>query len=280
MSSWLNKVCPQVNDFWRGEWAAETIEPPRYLFDHELVIVTKGSCEVTIGRTRFALRSGDYVIIPPNKVHATTAGPGGVHRWCIHFDWNYDRARTKPPIWCYYPERPRPHLIAKTPSWVPKACFIGRFLMTGAVPALLETLLNRWQMQEEMERALCRATLLELLVRVTTKPTPAKKNPHSSHLAYLVKDLIDRNEEHAEGVQSQLASLGFSYAHACRSFGKKFGISPVKYRNVQRLERAKALLQNSRLTVSEVAYAVGFQDVGYFGRKFRQHNGISPNQYR
>lgn len=61
-------------------------------------------------------------------------------------------------------------------------------------------------------------------------------------------------------------------------FHKQFGISPVKYRNTLRIERAKELLQDGSLTVAEVAYASGFESVGYFCRYYRKVTGVSPGE--
>ena len=77
------------------------------------------------------------------------------------------------------------------------------------------------------------------------------------------------------------------YAAACninintfrRLFGIQFGMSPVKYRNYLRLNRARALLTEG-FTVSEAAYACGFESVGYFCRYYRKIVGMTPGETR
>ncbi len=61
-----------------------------------------------------------------------------------------------------------------------------------------------------------------------------------------------------------------------RAFSKRYGISPVRYRNRLRLERAKELLQEGSFTVAEAAWASGFENVGYFCRSFRAYTGYTP----
>jgi AraC-like DNA-binding protein len=46
-----------------------------------------------------------------------------------------------------------------------------------------------------------------------------------------------------------------------------------------RVHRAAELLAAGNVAVKEVAYAVGFNDVSYFGRVFRRHFGVAPSQY-
>ena len=61
-------------------------------------------------------------------------------------------------------------------------------------------------------------------------------------------------------------------------FQKQFGMSPLKYRNYLRIERAKELLCEGSFTVAEVAYASGFENIGYFCRYYRQITGESPSE--
>ena len=61
-------------------------------------------------------------------------------------------------------------------------------------------------------------------------------------------------------------------------FQKQFGTSPLKYRNSLRIERAKELLNEGGFTVAEVAYASGFENIGYFCRYYRRITGESPGE--
>ena len=53
-----------------------------------------------------------------------------------------------------------------------------------------------------------------------------------------------------------------------------------EYITVLRIEDAKELLTRSNLTVSEIAYAVGFSDSNYFSSQFKQAVGVSPLCYK
>jgi AraC-like DNA-binding protein len=83
-----------------------------------------------------------------------------------------------------------------------------------------------------------------------------------------------------KSIQLLLPSLGFSYAHLCRIFTAKFGISPVRYRNAVRLEKARNMLKNPLCTVAQAAYSAGFSDPAYFSRKFHEANGAAPSHSR
>ncbi len=65
-----------------------------------------------------------------------------------------------------------------------------------------------------------------------------------------------------------------------RLFRKQYQLSPVKYRNQLRIRRAKELLREEDLSVAEVAYACGFENIGYFCRYYREVMGETPSEAR
>ena len=77
-----------------------------------------------------------------------------------------------------------------------------------------------------------------------------------------------------------LARQGYTYAHQCRVFTRHFGISPLRYLNNQRLERARELLVNTATPVKRIAHDTGVNDPGYFIRLVRRLFRLSPARYR
>lgn len=63
-------------------------------------------------------------------------------------------------------------------------------------------------------------------------------------------------------------------------FTHTMGMSPVRYINRKKIERAQLMLLTEQVPVKEVAYRLGFSDHSYFIRLFRQTVGISPQEYR
>ena len=59
-------------------------------------------------------------------------------------------------------------------------------------------------------------------------------------------------------------------------FSKQYGMSPVQYRNRLRIDRATDILSEGSCTVSEAAYACGFENIGYFCRCYKKITGETP----
>lgn len=77
---------------------------------------------------------------------------------------------------------------------------------------------------------------------------------------------------------ARAASL--SKFHFCRLFRREMGLSFRDYLQGLRVGRARALLADPRLSVTEVAYAVGFNDLSHFDKVFRRIAGVPPSEYR
>lgn len=73
---------------------------------------------------------------------------------------------------------------------------------------------------------------------------------------------------------------GVSEAHFARSFKQAFGVPPHRYLLTRRIERATALLRDTELPITEIAFQTGWESLGSFGRTFRDITGESPGAIR
>jgi AraC-like DNA-binding protein len=68
--------------------------------------------------------------------------------------------------------------------------------------------------------------------------------------------------------------------HFCKMFKKATGLTFTEYLSFVRVGKAKKLLANPQLRISEIAYEVGFNSLTHFNRVFRKSVGESPTHYR
>lgn len=80
---------------------------------------------------------------------------------------------------------------------------------------------------------------------------------------------------------AELARIaGMSRSHFSREFSAHLSMSPQEFLIQERIKHAIQLLYNDAMTIKEVGYACGYQDVNYFCRQFRKTTGMSPGEYR
>ncbi|MGE5186384.1 MAG: helix-turn-helix transcriptional regulator [Acidobacteriota bacterium] len=73
---------------------------------------------------------------------------------------------------------------------------------------------------------------------------------------------------------------GVSQAHFARSFKDAFGVPPHRYLLTRRIERATALLRDTELPITDIAFQTGWKSLGTFGRTFRDVTGQTPGDFR
>jgi transcriptional regulator GlxA family with amidase domain len=94
------------------------------------------------------------------------------------------------------------------------------------------------------------------------------------------KDRIDA-ASHEDWPVRRLAQVSdVSEAHFARSFKQAFGLPPHRYLLTRRIERATALLRDTDLSVTDIAFLTGWGSLGTFGRTFRDITGENPGALR
>ena len=94
------------------------------------------------------------------------------------------------------------------------------------------------------------------------------------------KDRMDAASDEPWPVERLAEVSGVSQAHFARSFKDAFGLPPHRYLLTRRIERATALLRDTDLPITDIAFLTGWGSLGTFGRTFRDVTGESPGAHR
>ena len=76
------------------------------------------------------------------------------------------------------------------------------------------------------------------------------------------------------------AHCGVSRSYLCRLFRSKENDSPLAYLQRRRVEAAVTMLRKTDVSVQSIGALCGFDSPSYFGKVFRQHLHLSPNEFR
>jgi len=109
---------------------------------------------------------------------------------------------------------------------------------------------------------------------------PANQDPELLRRLLRAKDRMDAASHESWPVQRLARVSGVSEAHFARSFKQAFGVPPHRYLLTRRIERATALLRDTDLAITEIAFQTGWESLGTFGRTFRDITGESPSGVR
>ena len=123
-------------------------------------------------------------------------------------------------------------------------------------------------------------TLIEPLCQMLELAYRKRESTGKKSLCEAVAEYLMRH--HASPITLDDVSRAFycSRSHISHQFKKQMGKSVREYLTELRIEDAKRLLRHSGLSVTEIAYSIGFANSDYFSVVFKEHIGCSPTAYR
>jgi two-component system response regulator YesN len=109
--------------------------------------------------------------------------------------------------------------------------------------------------------------------------------PHNGHRAeprdiWKARQFIEEHAHEQLSLGRVSSAVGISATHLSEKFKHVTGIKFVDYVARTRFEKARKLLEDVDLRISEVAFTVGFQSLSQFNRVFKTLSGKSPSEYR
>ena len=95
-----------------------------------------------------------------------------------------------------------------------------------------------------------------------------------------VLDIIeDHMDDESFSIEELSSESGYSQMHFYRKIKSLSGQTPSQFLRTIRLKRAAAMLQQKSDTISQIAYGVGFNNLSYFNKCFKEQFGMTPGQY-
>jgi len=189
-------------------------------------------------------------------------------------------------------------LIVKVkPRFVAQTAQNGGFACQDIIPALDQTDALLWQLANavaaECEAGVPHGTLyaetaatllsLHLLRRNAGMPPPRPQPVRGGlapHVLRRVTELIECRLGEDISLSELAALADLSPSHFCRAFKVSTGSSPHQWRAERRVERAKEMLVDERMTIAEISLACGFSSQSHFGSVFISSVGMSPAAWR
>jgi AraC-like DNA-binding protein len=237
--------------FWRCEPSWSWTSRP--LADHLLWCVLDGRGELELDGRQQELHPGVCAVFQPGDAPRATHDP---HRRLLVFGMHFETASTTAP----------------EPRWgeVMDREFLGVLARTSDASYRRGDTLGRHQAE------LCLEQLVALVRDAVHRPGRTAVDTAVDQIARQLRQDPGRDWTVAE----MAGRAALSRAQFTRRFIKQFGMSPAQYLIQARIDRAHQLLTESGMTVTATAAALGYTDVPYFSRQYKQRTGRPPSQER
>jgi AraC family transcriptional regulator len=136
---------------------------------------------------------------------------------------------------------------------------------------------------EQLHHILRQLLIAQQLVRQEVETFPALRAATREELyrrLQRAKEFIAASFDQTLTLDEVARIACLSPSHFLRTFQQAFRQTPHQFLTTKRLERAQRLLLHTKLPVTEICFAVGFESLGSFSTLFRRHLGQSPDQFR
>lgn len=138
--------------------------------------------------------------------------------------------------------------------------FIAKMAHTGRAEKLFDLL--RWMILDELDAF------------------NKRKRSDWSRPIRLATEYVQKHYQEPITLEKICAEVGFSVSYFSSMFKRETGENFVRFLTRTRMERAKELLVQTNMPVSEICAQVGYSDLKYFTQTFRRETELSPGQYR
>lgn len=228
--------------------------------DYHIIFVIEGSVNVRLKEHIQTANSGSIIFLPPNISHNYIYKEGESTDYCwLHFSGKIIESILK-----IFPFKDAIYPVANITEFKILIQNIYKINLKRKIGG--EFLIN--------------AALEELIIKLGQSVfTEAPASPLTKKLTAVIQE-IDTCPEADTDNRTLAEKCGVSEFHFIRIFKEKTGLTPVQYQISARINKAKLLLADTDMTLSEIAFMCGFSDPLYFSRLFKNKNGIPPKEFR
>lgn len=235
--------------------------------DHYLLhFIKSGKGDFQTENVSYSLEAGQGFLISPNKISSYKADESEpwTYFWIGFGGANADKYMHDIGISAEYPvfsfERWEPFWdIYMGLKQLDQALVADRFRMTGYLFMLISEMVNS-------------VSQLDINRKVIFN---SKEEYVKNAVSYIEKNYSDKL-----GVSEIVRYVGLNRSYFGVIFKEIMAVSPMDYLISYRIDRAKKLLRNDLMSISDVSRSVGYDDPLAFSKIFRKKEGVSPREYR
>ncbi len=137
---------------------------------------------------------------------------------------------------------------------------------------ILQTMHAAANQQDMLQRFIEKLQQLQLIFQ---------SRQQEAHLPFHeISDYLYRNTHRQVTLKELADHFHYNYSYLSSLFPQVTEMNFTDYMNELRIKRAKDLLKQVDVTISEVAESIGFTDISYFSKVFKKRTGQTPSQYR
>ncbi len=248
----------------------------------EFVYVEKGSVSVKADQAVYILKSGEMVCHKPMEFHKINPYQGDASVIIFCFECAGDRMK--------FFNKKILHISKRQKQYLNDIVSVADklFLPKNPLEIAKDGSMDRSPLATVSHEQYIKNTIELLILSLMDSESTARDKrveyyEHCLHRKTLTADIIEYLENNiASQIKLTDISNEFSYSLSSikRIFKNETGYSIIDYLNNMRIEKAKEILTDGRISIENVAAMVGFSNIYYFSNVFKNRTGKSPRKFR
>lgn len=275
-TDWINgKYYPEVEAYYFKEWKGYNMEP-HFHNRIEIMYVIKGICKIEVEGVSFVMKNGDFILIDAEINHKLVVEPDDSCRM-LNIEFVFKEKESIFPSFNdlfknttsikYLLELKQKYIILKDSDEVYNA---------------MKNLIIELDGKSE-DGEFCKDMFLaEIFIKLSILNKEMNEMDNSIMGVYTKKAIRYIYNHYYDDISvediASFINVHPNYLH--RIFKKSTGSTIIHYLNLVRIEKAKMLLSNTNIKVSDVTNYIGINSVQYFVFLFRKITGTTPLKYR
>ena len=228
----------------------------------EILYFLSGECDIVNGSEEMKVQKDDIVIISSEAIHGVQFHNKFVDYILVHLD----------------------HTFCEAMGFNTSDVQFAKKIRDEKIAALITFALQEQEKRQEFYQESVKITLLSVLLQLfrnhTVKETNTDKATNKVKLTKKIMKYIDKHFDDQVTIEEIENHCQYSRFYISRAFKEITGVTIMAYLNDVRIEKAKSLLKNSTLNMSEIANKCGFVSQSYFGKVFKKSEGMSPLEFK
>lgn len=156
------------------------------------------------------------------------------------------------------------------------------FPINDRIGSYIESLKPYFENPDDVKEGLVRVKLMELLFHIADSNDRLllqMMQPISKDRGSITK-IMEENFMNPVSLNDLAYLSGRSLAAFKRDFQAIYNTSPLKWVRNRRLDKAKALLAETALSVTDICFTTGFENIAHFSKVFKERFGLPPSEFR
>lgn len=224
--------------------------------NYEIIYIMRGKAICTVNKTSKTLKEGDFAFCLSNEIHSIKSiGNSKVWIGVFSQDFIHEFAKfqkgKRGTDFSFRCSKPTMKFLSEN---LIKKDLGDVFMIKSCLYVLCSEYFNQIKLEESNDK---QASLIQYIV-----------------------EYVDKNYKNPISLATLAESLGYEYCYFSKIFNKLFSMNFNDYINIYRISEACTMLIKSDMSVTEVAYASGFQSIRSFNNSFKKITNVSPSEYR